>query len=70
MADIMKIIFSIIISVITAIAVILGIRMIIYNSIQYQFRNFIPKFKNGSFSGDYEQSLIEKFDAGLPEYNL
>lgn len=30
----------------------------------------LEKFKNGSFSGDYEQSLIEKFDAGLPEYNL
>lgn len=30
----------------------------------------LDKFKDGSFAGSFEQSMIDEFDAGLPEYNL
>lgn len=68
MADTIKIIFSIIISVITAIVIILGIRIIMYNSIDYSMLTNeagVPRFHLIEGSGKYGQSIYVDTQTGV-----
>lgn len=68
MSDIMKIILGIVISVITAIAIVLGIRMIIYNSTSYSTLTNeagATRFYLIEGSGKYGQSIYVDTETGV-----